>query len=137
MIFDAPTITALGTAIGAVLAGVVALIRLIAGNVAKRKAGIAATVRQRDKDLIRELTDSRREISHLERTADTEKRNRNRLMDRWVEARRKAVELYGKEAADVIFGETPRIDATYSYDEIRQIRQGSEQRRADEDPVRF
>lgn len=121
MTFDAPTISALAGAIVAILGGVAAIVRLIIGAVQKRRAGVASSIRQRDRDMVQEIVDLKREVSHLERQSDTNKRNWNRVMDRWVEARRKTIELYGRERADIIFGETPEIDQTLSYDEIRRL----------------
>jgi hypothetical protein len=108
-------------AIATLLGAIITLIRLIVGNVAKRRAGVAAKLKDRDRDLIRERDKLKREVSHLERQKDTEHRNAQTMLDRFGEARRKAVELYGKQVADEMFGETPRLEQTFTYDEIREM----------------
>lgn len=118
---DVPSITGLLVAIATLLGAIITLIRLIVGNVAKRRAGVAAKLKDRDRDLIRERDKLKREVSHLERQKDTEHRNAQTMLDRFGEARRKAVELYGKQVADEMFGETPRLEQTFTYDEIREM----------------
>lgn len=121
MSVDVPSLTGLILGGATFVTAATALVRLFVGNAEKRRAGVAAKNRQRDIDLIRERERLKRENAHLERQKDTEHINAQRMMDRWVEARRKAVELYGKQIADEMFGETPRLDATFTYDEIREM----------------
>lgn len=118
---DVPSLTGLLVAAATLLGAIVTLVRLVVGNVAKKRAGVAAKLKDRDRDLIRERDKLKREVSHLERQKDTEHRNAQTMLDRYGEARRKAVELYGKQVASEMFGDTPRLDQTFSYDEIREM----------------
>lgn len=122
MIFDLPDITSLVAATGVLVTAIGTIIAALVRARQKTRAGVAATSRQRDMDLIRQRNSDKREIAHLERQVDTEHRNMNRVMDRWVEAKRKTVERFGIQVAGEIFGDTPRVDDTLSYDEIKQIR---------------